>query len=232
MLKRSLDVILASIALLLFSPLLLPIAIALRLSAEGEVFYRQQRIGRGGKPFGILKFATMLKDSPNLPGGDISSRHDPRILPLGHFLRSTKINELPQLLNIVAGDMSIIGARPLTPRIAAMFDEAHWQALAHLRPGLSGIGSVVFRDEERLLEGHSDRQAVYRTTIVPHKAALERWYATHRNLGVDLKLIALTALAVLRPGVDAARWFEDLPPVPADLATLRARQLAHINTTL
>lgn len=226
MLKRGLDLVLASLALLLLSPLLLPIAIALRLTGEGEVFYRQQRIGRGGKPFGVLKFATMLKNSPNLPGGDISSSRDPRILPLGHFLRSTKINEIPQLLNIVAGDMSIIGPRPLTPGIAAMFDASHWQALAHLRPGLSGIGSVVFRDEERLLEGHADRQAVYRATIVPHKAALERWYATHQSLGVDLRLIVLTMLAVVHPGVDAARWFDDLPPVPADLAALRARQLA------
>jgi len=225
-LKRGLDLVLAGVALLLLSPLLLPIAIALRLTGEGEVFYRQQRIGRDGKPFGVLKFATMLKDSPNLPGGDISSRRDPRILPLGHFLRSTKINELPQLLNIVAGDMSIIGPRPLTPGIAAMFDAAHWQALSQLRPGLSGIGSVVFRDEERLLEGHADRREIYRTTIVPHKAALERWYCTHQSLGVDLKLIALTALAVLRPGVDAAQWFDGLPPVPSDLAALRARASA------
>lgn len=226
MLKRGLDLVLASFALLLLTPLLLPVAVALRLTGEGEVFYRQQRVGRGGKPFGVLKFATMLKNSPNLPGGDISSRRDPRILPLGHFLRSTKINELPQLINILAGDMSIIGPRPLTPGIAAMFDGMHWQSLAHLRPGLSGIGSVVFRDEERLLEGHADRLAVYRATIMPHKAALERWYAIHQSLGVDIKLIALTVLAVLRPSTNAAQWFHNLPPVPADLAALRARRPA------
>ena len=226
MLKRGIDLVLASIALLLLSPLLLPIVVALRLTGEGEVFYRQERIGQGGKPFGVLKFATMLKDSPSMAGGDISSRGDPRILPLGHFLRSTKINELPQLLNIVLGDMSIIGPRPLTPRIAAMFDATHWEALAHLRPGLSGIGSVVFRDEESLLEGLDDRQEVYRSTIVPHKAALERWYATHQSLKVDLKLISLTVLAVVRPDADVARWFADLPPAPADLAALRARASA------
>jgi lipopolysaccharide/colanic/teichoic acid biosynthesis glycosyltransferase len=226
MLKRSLDLVFASIALLFLSPLLLPTAIILRLTGEGEIFYRQQRIGRGGKRFGVLKFATMLKNSVNMPGGDISSRGDPRILPLGHFLRRTKINELPQLLNIVMGDMSMIGPRPLTPGIAAMFDVEHWQALAHLRPGLSGIGSVVFRDEEWLLEGHADRQEVYRATIVPHKAALERWYAAHQTLGVDLKLMVVTVIAVFRPGLDVTQWFPDLPQPSPDLAALRARALA------
>ena len=225
MLKRIFDIVLSGIALLILSPLLVPIAIVLRFTGEGEVFYRQQRLGRDGKPFGILKFATMLKNSPNMTGGDISTRGDPRILPVGHFLRSTKINELPQLINIVIGDMSIIGPRPFTPGIAALFDADHSRAVAHLRPGLSGIGSIVFRDEEGLLAGIPDRMAVYRTAIVPYKAALERWYASHQSLGLDLKLIWLTVLAVLRPATRPDAWFHDLPAPPADLVALRDRMV-------
>ena len=223
MVKRAFDFILAGAALLALLPLFIPVMVLLRLTGEHEVFYRQSRIGRFGKPFGILKFATMLRDSPNMPGGDISSRGDPRILPLGHMLRSTKINELPQLINIVAGDMSIIGPRPLTPRIVALFAAADRAATAHLRPGLSGIGSIVFRDEERLLTDADDRAEVYRRTIVPHKAALERWYAAHQSLGLDLLLIFLTIAAVVRPQTNPARFLRDLPAVPPDLAALRAR---------
>ena len=223
MIKRLFDIMVAGLAVIVLSIVLLPVVLVLRLTGEGEIFYRQQRLGRGWKPFGILKFATMLKDSPNMAGGDISSRHDPRILPIGHFLRSTKINELPQLLNIVLGDMSIIGPRPLTPRIAAWYTPEHRAVTAHLRPGLSGVGSIVFRDEETLLAGLDDRAEAYRTAIVPHKAALERWYAAHQSFGLDLKLIALTVVAVIRPDFDATRSLPGLPAEPAELAALRAR---------
>ncbi len=223
MVKRLFDIVLSSLALLVLSPLLIPVMLVLRFTGEGEVFYRQQRLGRDGRPFGILKFATMLKNSPNMAGGDISTRDDPRILPLGRFLRATKINELPQLINIVVGDMSIIGPRPFTPAIAALFAADHQTAVAHLRPGLSGIGSIVFRDEEGLLANLPDRLAVYRTTIVPYKAALERWYVRHQSLALDLKLIALTALAVVRPALRPEQFFADLPAPPADLVALRSR---------
>ncbi len=225
MVKRLFDIVLAVLALLVLSPLLVPIALVLRFTGEGEVFYRQKRLGRDGRPFGILKFATMLKNSPSMAGGDISTRDDPRILPVGRFLRSTKINELPQLINIVTGDMSIIGPRPFTPGIAALFDADHSTAVAHLRPGLSGIGSIVFRDEERLLAGVADRMAVYKAAIVPYKAALERWYASHQSPGLDLKLIWLTVLAVLRPATRPEAWFRDLPPPPAELVALRDRMM-------
>lgn len=214
MVKRLVDIILAGFALLVLIPLLVPIALVLRLTGEGEVFYRQQRLGRDGKSFGILKFATMLKHSPSMAGGDISTRDDPRILPVGRFLRSTKINELPQLINIVIGDMSIIGPRPLTPGIAAMFSPDHWQATSYLRPGLSGVGSIVFRDEETVLTAAADRTAFYRDAIVPHKAALEQWYARHQSLGLDLKLMVLTVATVAYPRLDPAKYLPGLPPLP------------------
>lgn len=221
MIKRLFDLILAILALVVLCPLLIPIALVLRFTGEGEVFYRQNRLGRDGKPFGILKFATMLKNSPSMAGGDISTRDDPRILPVGRFLRSTKINELPQLINIVVGDMSIIGPRPFTPRIAALFSADHWAAVGHLRPGLSGIGSIVFRDEEGLLANQTDRLAVYRSAIVPYKAALERWYVAHQSTWLDLKLILITVAAVVAKGIQPSHYFANLPPAPVELEVLR-----------
>lgn len=217
MIKRLFDIVVSAVALLLLSPLLVPVVIVLLLTGEHEIFYRQQRIGRGGRPFGILKFATMLKNSAVLPGGDITVRGDPRVLPVGQFLRKTKINELPQLINVLLGDMSLIGYRPLTPRVAAMFPDEHWQAIAHLRPGLSGIGSIVFRDEEHILDAAADREAVYREVIAPYKAQLERWYAAHAGLWTDLKLIALTLAAIVKPDLDISRMLPGLPPLPQSL---------------
>ena len=117
--ERLFDVLFSATALLILSPLFVPIVIILRLSGEGEVFFFQERIGKNGELFKLFKFATMLKDSPNLGTGTVTMKNDPRILPVGKFLRTSKINELPQLLNIFLGDMSIIGPRPLTPQTFA-----------------------------------------------------------------------------------------------------------------
>ena len=146
MLKRSFDIMTSGLAVLLLSPLLLPIAIALLLTGEGEIIYRQERIGRYGRPFSILKFATMLKNSPNLPGGDITTGNDPRILPVGGFLRRTKINELPQLLNILKGDMSIVGPRPERQFFIDQITKIapHYRHLHRVRPGLTSLGQVKY----------------------------------------------------------------------------------------
>lgn len=224
MLKRVFDVVVAGAALLVLSPLLLAVTGLLRMTGEGEIFYRQERVGRRGKRFRIYKFATMLKNSPSLSGGDITVDGDPRILPCGRFLRKTKINELPQLLNVIAGDMSIIGPRPLTPRVAALFPVHHWEAIAKLRPGLSGVGSIVFRDEEGLLKAVDDRERVYSALIVPYKMALENWYLRNQNVALDLRLIMLTAVAVLNPHLDAARFLRNLPLPPDDFVALRHQQ--------
>ncbi len=219
--KRTFDIIASGLALLLLSPLLLPLIVVLRCTGEGEIFYKQQRVGRGKALFDIYKFATMLKNSPNLSGGDITVASDPRILPLGRFLRNTKINELPQLLNILFGDMSIIGWRPLTPRVADLFPKEHWEALKDWRPGLSGIASIAFRDEEALLFGVADRERVYVSVIVPYKSALELWYTMHQSLWLDMKLIAITAIAVVNSKYDFSRSLPDVPAVPASLTVLR-----------
>lgn len=221
--KRLFDVAASALAVAVLSPILVPVIFILRFTGEGEIFYRQERIGRGGKPFGILKFATMLKNSPNMTGGDITVGNDPRVLPFGRFLRKSKINELPQLFNVLLGDMSLIGPRPLTRRIVDMFPAGHWDAVAGLRPGLSGIGSIVFRDEERLLGASADRQKTYAEIIAPYKSALERWYAAHQSFALDLHLIVLTIAAILKPDLDASRYIRALPPPPAALTALRNR---------
>jgi lipopolysaccharide/colanic/teichoic acid biosynthesis glycosyltransferase len=224
MLKRSLDLVLALLAIVVLSPVLLPVVIALLLTGEHEVFYAQARVGRFGKQFPLFKFVTMLRNSPNMAGGDITSANDPRVLPLGRILRSTKINELPQLLNIVVGDMSLIGYRPLTPRVAALFPKEYWATVGQLRPGLSGIGSIVFRDEEELLAVDDNRDRVYADVIVPHKSALELWYLRHQSFLLDIKLMTLTIAVVFAPGLDVTQWLPDLPAAPPALQSLRQQR--------
>ena len=148
---RLFDIILSSMALIMLLPLLGPLALLLSCTGEGKVFYRQERIGKG-KIFKLLKFATMLENSPNLPGGDITFWNDPRVLPVGKYLRLTKINELPQLINIMVGDISVVGPRPLTFKNFNMYDVDTQNIISKMRPGLTGVGSIVFRDEESILK--------------------------------------------------------------------------------
>lgn len=220
MLKRTFDLSASLVALTVLLPLLVPIIIILRLTGEGEIFYRQSRIGRNRKPFGLLKFATMLKDSPNLPGGYLTTARDSRILPFGRFLRATKINELPQLINIVRGDMSIVGPRPQAPPHFEVFPDYVKKEIIKVRPGLSGVGSIFFRDEESLLARFpgDERERVYADDIAPYKGELEIWYVKNQNFWLDLKLIFLTLWVVMVPRSTLhQRMFTDLPPLPSYL---------------
>jgi len=216
--QRVFDVVLSAIALVALSPLLVPVVIVLRLTGEGEILFRQARIGHGGKPFELLKFATMLKDSPNLGTGTVTLRDDPRILPVGRVLRATKINELPQLWNVLRGDMSLIGPRPQTRRCFDAFPERSRRAIVTVRPGLSGIGSVAFRGEQQMMGDRADADRLYDEVIMPYKGLLEEWYVQHRGLKVYLLLIALTAWVVVVPSSRVLwRLFPDLPKPPASL---------------
>ena len=216
--QRLLDIVFSGLALLVLSPLLLPIAMALRLTGEGEVFYVQQRVGRGGVPFGLYKFATMLKDSPNLGTGTVTLRNDPRVLPIGRFLRKTKLNELPQLLNILMGDMSIIGPRPQTRRCFDAFPTSSQAEIIKVRPGLSGIGSIVFRDEEELMHASAAPERFYDEVIMPYKGLLEEWYVAHQGLRTYLLAIFSTAWVVVFPASKQV-WnlFPGLPIPPSAL---------------
>ncbi len=217
--QRLFDIVLSGFALLLLSPLLVPIAIALRLSGEGEVFFLQNRIGKGGHLFKLYKFATMLKDSPNLGTGTVTLKNDTRILPMGGFLRKTKINELPQLLNILRGDMSVVGPRPQTRRCFDAFPAASQAEIVKVRPGLSGIGSIVFRNEEDLMHEHDAAANFYDNVIMPYKGKLEEWYVANQGLRTYFATIFVTAWVVLFPDSTIAwRIFGDLPPPPEELA--------------
>ena len=211
--KRMMDVFLAVIALLLLSPLLLPVVVGLLLTGEHYVFYRQERIGRYNRKFKIWKFATMLKNSPNMSGGLHTTRRDPRLMPLGHFLRITKINELPQLFNILVGEMSLVGPRPLVDKTFAPYPPHVKQVIYNVRPGLTGIGSIVFRDEERLIsESGMPAELFYAQHIAPTKGELELWYQRNLSLRTDLLLIFMTAWVIVFPKSNLLyRVFKDLP---------------------
>ena len=218
---RFFDIFFSSAAMIVLFPFMLPIMIALKLTGEHDIFYRQERIGKGGKPFKVFKFATMLRNSPNMPGGLYTSENDPRLLPMGKFLRKTKINELPQLINIFLGQMSVIGYRPFVEKHFKEYPEEVKKEMAKIPPGLSGIGSVVFRNEEEILQNFDDpeeKDAFHRDVITQYKGQLESWYVKHRNISLYFKLIFMTCDAVLNP--KSNKWktaFKDLPPVPEEL---------------
>jgi len=219
--QRPFDILFSSIALLALSPILIPVMIVLRLTGEGEVFFCQQRVGRGGALFGVWKFATMLKNSPSLGTGTVTLKDDPRVLPFGKFLRKSKINELPQLFNILNGTMSIIGPRPQTVRCFEAFPPRSQEAIKRVRPGLSGIGSIVFRDEEDLMHADADPDRLYDEVIMPFKGKLEEWYTENQALSTYLKLIMLTVWVVAVPRLDIVwRVFPDLPYPDPNLASL------------
>lgn len=215
---RFFDILFSGLAIIILFPFMIPIMIGLKLTGEHDIFYLQERIGKDGEPFKVFKFATMLRDSPNLSGGLITSKNDPRILPMGKFLRKTKINELPQLLNIFIGNMSVIGYRPFAKKHYDLYSDEIKKEINKIVPGLSGIGSVVFRDEEDILHTVEDPNNFHDNIITPYKGQLECWYVNHRSVANYFKLIFATALVVLNPKSKTwQKWFKDLPPVPDNL---------------
>lgn len=218
-LKRIIDFTLAFIALAILLPILIPVVIGLLLTGEHDIFYFQKRIGYKNKYFNIWKFATMQKGSSKLPGGFHTKRNDPRILPMGGILRKTKINELPQIVNILKGDMSIVGPRPLVDKTFDPYPEHVKASINNVKPGLTGIGSIIFRDEERLLsDTEMETKDFYRLHISPYKGELELWYQKHLSFYTDFMLIFLTIWVILVPKSDLPYViFKDLPERPKEL---------------
>ena len=217
--KRLFDILFALIAIVLLSPLLLPIIIILIFTGEGHVFYFQERVGYKNKNFSIWKFATMLKNSPNMSGGYITLKKDPRLTPIGGFLRSSKINELPQLFNILSGDMSFVGPRPVMPVSFAAYPDDVKKVIYNVRPGLTGIGSIIFRDEETLIteikNKGGDTWDFYKNVIYPYKGLAEKWYQKNISFFTDFKIIFLTAWVILSPKSNLPySVFKDLPKRP------------------
>lgn len=213
LLKRVFDFSFASIALVLLSPFLVSVAAILALTGEHTVLYCQSRIGYHGRPFRIFKFATMLKNSPSMPGGMHTTRNDPRVLPFGRILRATKINELPQLINVLIGQMSLVGPRPLAAETFAMYEPSIQQRICMLRPGLTGIGSIVFRDEEQLLSKASlTPEEFYKERIAPEKGQLEVWYQKNASTATDFFILLATAWVIFFPNSQLVyRIFPSLP---------------------
>jgi lipopolysaccharide/colanic/teichoic acid biosynthesis glycosyltransferase len=213
---RLLDIILSLIALVVLLPFMLPVMILLKLTGEHYIFYGQRRVGRFGKKFTLLKFATMLKNSPNMGSGEVTVKDDPRVLPVGKFLRKTKINELPQLVNILAGDMSVVGPRPQTAKNLDYFPPEGKKIILSMRPGLTGIGSIVFRDEESVVaRSGKSAEECYREVIGPYKAELEEWYSKRQNVGMYVLIIFVTAWVIVFPGSEIyRRVWPSLPPEP------------------
>ena len=211
--KRLFDILLSAIVIILLSPLLLPIMLGLKLTGEGYIFYTQKRIGLRNRYFNILKFATMLKDSPNMGTGLITLRNDPRLTPMGKFLRKTKINEIPQVFNVLLGNMSIVGPRPLVEKTFKAYPRDIQYNVYNCKPGITGIGSIVFRDEEELMSmTRIPPQEFYERIIAPYKGELELWYQKHQSFWTDVQIIFLTFWVVVFPKSQLTfKIFKDLP---------------------
>ncbi len=191
--------------------------ILLRFTGEGEVFYLQSRVGFKGKIFKVFKFATMKKDSPNIGSGTLTMKNDDRILPIGIFLRKYKINEIPQLINIVLGQMSVVGPRPLVKSGEMNYSNSQAALIRSVRPGLTGIGSLLLRDEESLYGHRTDASEFYKNKISPYKAELEIWYVKNQSLLLDISIIFLTLFAILFPRLRVEDLFSSIPKPPKDL---------------
>ena len=213
-LKRTLDIVISSLAIVILTPAFIPIIIILKFTAEREVFYFQERLGINNSRFHICKFATMLKNSMAMGSGSITLQNDFRVTKIGKFLRKTKINELPQLFNILKGDISIVGPRPLVEKDYEAYPEKIRFKIYKITPGLTGIGSIIFRDEESVISAVTDEDPhdFYKRVIAPYKGELEMWYQEHRSLYLDFQLIFMTAFVILVPVTRLyEKWFKDLP---------------------
>lgn len=210
--KRVLDIVIATIALVILSPLLIISMLILAVTGEHEIFFKQKRVGYKNKIFGIWKFATMLKNSPNIGTGEITLRNDPRVTRFGKILRMTKVNELPQIINVFTGEMSIVGPRPLMHVSFLLYPPAVQEKIYNSKPGMTGIGSLIFRDEEKIVSDAADPKAMY-LTVFAYKGQLELWYLEHASLWLDCQIIFLTAWSILFPSNKLAyRVFRNLPP--------------------
>ena len=190
MIKRGFDVLASLAGLVLLSPVLAVVALAIKLTSPGPVFFRQERVGRGFRRFEILKFRTMVPDAPKL-GGQLTAGEDPRITRVGRLLRKTKLDELPQLINVVKGDMSFVGPRPEVPRYVEIFRDDYRELLT-VRPGITDLASLKYRDESEVLGRSSDPETTYVEQVLPEKIALGKQYLRRSSLWFDVGLIFKT----------------------------------------
>lgn len=197
MAKRLFDLLLSSIGLLLLAPLLLLIAALIKLDSPGPVLFRQERVGRFGQPFRIHKFRTM-RHEPAGQGLQITVGADRRITRVGGFLRASKLDELPQLFDVWLGDMSLVGPRPEVPRYVAHYPAELREKVLSVRPGITDIASIEYRDESAVLARAADPEHAYVNEVLPHKLALAARYVERSSLWLDMWLIWRTVVAIVR----------------------------------
>ncbi len=203
MLKRLFDIVFAALALLLLCPLLLAVALWVRLDSPGPVLFRQRRVGRGGRPFDIFKFRTMAAGAEAV-GPQITVGADTRITRAGAWLRRAKLDELPQFYNVLRGDMSVVGPRPEVPRYVALYPPEVRTAVLSVRPGITDLASIAFRDESALLARSADPERTYVEQILPAKLDYALQYMRSHTLWLDLRIIGWTVLAILGRPVNPA----------------------------
>jgi lipopolysaccharide/colanic/teichoic acid biosynthesis glycosyltransferase len=211
--KRIFEFSAAFMILFFLCPLLISISFILFLTGEHKIFHFSNRVGLNKKIFNMVKFSTMLKNNPNINTLEIKLKDDPSILPIGRFLRKTKIDEIPQLLNILKGEMGFIGPRPLLPRYFNYYTPQQQEMISLMKPGITGIGSIYFRDEASLIEQScllSEQH--YELFIAPQKAALEKWYYENMSVCLDIKILLCTLLVIFNRKSKAPRkLFKGLP---------------------
>jgi lipopolysaccharide/colanic/teichoic acid biosynthesis glycosyltransferase len=195
--KRLFDVLLSALALLILSPLMLAVAVAVRVDSPGPAIYRQTRVGRGGRPFSMLKFRSMA--TTQAPGASLLTvADDARVTRVGALLRNSKLDELPQLVNVLRGDMSFVGPRPEVPRYVAFYPSELRDLIFSVRPGITDEASIEFRNESDLLAGAADPEKRYLAEILPRKLEIYARYARERSFGGDLRILLRTAALMAR----------------------------------
>lgn len=192
--KRTFDIVVSALGLLILGPLLLVVALLIKLTSRGPVLFRQERVGRHFQPFRIAKFRTMVVDAPKM-GGQLTAGRDPRITTVGHLLRKTKLDELPQLWNVLVGEMSFVGPRPEVPRYVELYRDDYAEVL-QVRPGITDLASLKYRDESTLLGQSDDPEKLYVETILPDKIELGKEYIRASSLWFDMQLIVRTVLSM------------------------------------
>lgn len=202
MAKRLFDIVFSAMGLVITSPFFLLIAIWIKLEGDGPVFFRQQRVGLGGKSFALVKFRTMVPEAPGEGDIGVTMSGHPRVRRAsGKFLRKTKLDELPQLMNVLRGDMSFVGPRPELEKYVEHYPEEDKRTVLSVRPGITDWAAIKFADEEAMMAGRQDPEQFYINSIMPEKVALYRQYVENRSFFYDVGLICLTVTTLLIPGL-------------------------------
>ncbi len=200
MVRRAFDMTAAALGLVVLSPLFLVLALLIRSTSPGPAFFRQERVGLHGRPFRMFKFRSMRQDA-EAHGGQLTVGADPRVTRVGSVLRRYKLDELPQLINVVRGEMALVGPRPEVPRYVALYDERQRQVL-EMRPGVTDPASIAYRGESELLASSSDPETTYVNSIMPHKLELNLEYLGRRTLLSDIGILLATVAKLARRDAD------------------------------